>query len=307
MTKTDIETAVPEAGRSGGAWRKPGRLVAAAAALVVVAGSAWLIFDGKDKAVTTDEVVGGVATAQVSAEDLAKVSRTRVFFGHQSVGGNVLNGVGAVYGAHSLSAPPIEERRDAPTASGGFVAHAPIGENTKPLDKIKDFDALIRGGIGAQVDVAMMKLCYVDIAPGTDVDALFAAYRDTIAALERDFPNVTFVKATVPLTTQYGRLTRLKQWVTGTAHGDLFGPASNVTRERLNQLIRKEYGDAHLFDVAAVESAAPDGDRAGGTYDGQPYFVLADAFAADEGHLNGEGAQRAAVAWLAAVAQASSK
>ena len=46
---------------------------------------------------------------------------------------------------------------------GGFVRHAFIGENGKPLLKIQDFDARMRSGIGEQVDVAMMKLCYVDI------------------------------------------------------------------------------------------------------------------------------------------------
>ncbi|GIG02713.1 hypothetical protein [Catellatospora citrea] len=304
MTRTDIESAEPTTEPSRGGRRRFGRLTAVVAAIVVAAGAGWFLVEGKDEAVATDEVTGGVATAEVSATDLAKVSRTRVFFGHQSVGYNVLDGVAAVYRAHSVDAPPIEERRDTPAASGGFVVHALIGENTKPLDKIKDFDALIRGGIGGQVDVAMMKFCYIDIDPGTDVDAVFAAYRDTLAALERDFPNVAFVKATVPLTTQPGRLSQLKQWVQG---NDLYGATANATRERLNQLIRKEYGGSHLFDVAAVESAAPDGTRAGGVTDGRPYFALNDAFAADSGHLNAAGAQRAAGAWLSAVAQASSK
>ncbi len=63
----------------------------------------------------------------------------------------------------------------------------------------------------------MMKLCYVDIAADTDVDALFAAYRETIATLERDFPKVTFVHVTVPLMTEPGLLSKLKSRLTGTA------------------------------------------------------------------------------------------
>lgn len=304
MTSTEVGAAVPESGRSRSGWRRPVRLIAVAVAVGVLAGSGWLMVDGRDEAVATDVVTGGVAAAEVTAADLAKVSRTRVFFGHQSVGKNVLDGVGAVYQAHGLAAPPIEERRDAPAAADGVVVHAKIGKNTQPLEKIKDFDALIRGGIGERVDVALMKLCYIDIVPSTDVDAVFGAYRDTIAALERDYPNVVFVKATVPLTTQPSRLGQLKQWVNG---NDLYGAAANATRERMNQLIRKEYGGGHLFDVAAVESTTPDGARAGSTHDGQPYFVLAGALAADSGHLNDDGAKRAASAWLAAVAQASSK
>ena len=147
---------------------------------------------------------GQRAASGITADDLAKVSRTRVFFGHQSVGMNVLDGVPGIYAAHGMAAPPIEQDGIRPGQDGGFVGHAFIGENEKPLLKIQDFDAKMRSGIGEQVDVAMMKLCYVDVTSDTDVGALFAAYRETIAALERDFPKVTFVHVTVPLMTEPG-------------------------------------------------------------------------------------------------------
>ena len=159
----------------------------------------------------------------------------------------------------SMAAPTIEQGSTQPGADGGFVGHAFIGENEKPLLKIQDFDAKMRSGIGQQVDVAMMKLCYVDITSNTDVGALFATYRKTIAALERDFPKVTFVHVTVPLMTEQGQLSKLKSRLTGSSR---YGPAENVARERLNALIRREYAGGHLFDLAAVESTAPDGSRA---------------------------------------------
>lgn len=260
--------------------------------------------------VAADRVTGGVGASQVSAVDLQKVARTRVFFGHQSVGNNILDGVPAVFTAHGVQAPPIEQRRNAPdasdtlVASGGFIAHSLIGENTKPLQKIQDFAAVLRGGMGQHVDVAVMKLCYVDITPSTDVDALFTAYRDTISGLEKDFPGVTFVKATVPLTTRPGRIAGLKLWLKS---DDGYGGAANAVRERLNELIRKEYAGGNLFDVAAVESTAPDGSRVSGHDDGRPFFAMFDGYAADPGHLNADGSQRAATAWLAAIAKASSR
>ena len=105
---------------------------------------------------------GSVASG-ITPDDLAKVSRTKVFFGHQSVGMNVLDGVPGVYAAHGMTAPPIGAGRYPAGQDGGFVGHAFIGENEKPLLKIQDFGAKMRSGIGEQVDVAMMKLCYVDI------------------------------------------------------------------------------------------------------------------------------------------------
>lgn len=279
--------------------------VAVAVAVGLLAAAGLLLLNDEEKPVAADEVVGGVSRSEISTVDLEKVARTRVFFGHQSVGGNILDGVPAVYAAHGVQAPPIEERRTAPeAATGGFISHALVGENYEPVQKIKDFDAVIRGGVGGQVDVAVLKLCYIDVTPGTDVDAVFATYRDTMAALERDFPQVAFVKTTVPLTTEPGRLAKVKQWANG---NDDYGAAANATRERLNQMIRKEYRDDHLFDVAAVESTAGDGSRSSGRHDQQPYFVLYDGYAADSGHLNEDGSLRAATAWLAAVAQASTR
>jgi hypothetical protein len=246
---------------------------------------------------------GSVASG-ITTDDLAKVSRTKVFFGHQSVGMNVLDGVPGVYRARAMAAPAIEQGDVGPGTSAGFIGHAFIGENEKPLLKIQDFDGKLRGGIGQYADVAMMKFCYVDITSNTDVSALFATYRETVAGLTRDFPEVTFIHVTVPLMTGQGQMSKLKSLLTGS---NRWGPAENVARERLNALMRREYAGGHLFDLAAVESTAPDGSRATGTHQGQPYYRLYDGYAADSGHLNADGAQVAATAWLQAIAQASAR
>ncbi|MGO9161720.1 MAG: hypothetical protein ACLP7J_13570 [Streptosporangiaceae bacterium] len=51
---------------------------------------------------------GSVASG-ITTDDLARVSRTRVFFGHQPVGMNVLDGVLGVYAAHDMVAPTVEQ------------------------------------------------------------------------------------------------------------------------------------------------------------------------------------------------------
>lgn len=226
--------------------------------------------------------------ATVSADEVAAGARARVFFGHQSVGGNVLSGLPRVFTAHNVPAPPVEEGTAHQGHAGGFVAHAFVGENEKPVSKIRDFDARLRSGLGGQVNVAMMKFCYVDVTRDTDVNALFTQYRDTLRALERDFPNVRFVAVTVPLTTARSG-----------------SEADNVNREQLNALIRGEYSGRRLFDLALVESTAPDGARVSGTYQGKQFFALHEGYAADEGHLNSTGSERAASAWLHTVAQAA--
>jgi hypothetical protein len=240
----------------------------------------------------------------VTVDDLTKVSRTKVFFGHQSVGMNVLDGVAGVYRVHGKTAPAIEQGGTLMNRDGGFIDHAFIGENEKPMLKLQDFDAKMRSGIGREVDVATMKFCYIDITADTNVDALFAAYRETMAALQRDFPEVTFIYVTVPLTTEQGLLPKLKSLITG-SNG--YSAADNAARERLNALIRHEYAGHHLFDLAAIESTAPDGSRAIGTYERQRYYQLYNGYASDSGHLSDAGARVTATAWLKAIAQASPK
>ena len=124
-------------------------VVALVLALAVVMADPW----NKEKPMP---IQGNVASA-ITTEDLIAVAHTRVFFGHQSVGMNMLNAIPAIYTDHGVSAPSIEQGRAAPAPNGGFIAHQFIGENTKPLLKIEDFNRTMRDGMGRQVDVALMK------------------------------------------------------------------------------------------------------------------------------------------------------
>ncbi len=286
----------------------------AAVAAMVLAGAALLsaasCATGATGAAGTAASKGKHMTSQPRAAaaadlttDLATVARTRVFFGHQSVGMNILDAVPGVYAAHGMTAPLIEENATRPGAGGGFIDHAFIGENENPVLKIKDFAARLRSGAGQRADVAMMKFCYVDVTSGTDVTALFRTYRATMAALQREFPHVTFMYVTTPLTTEPGLLSRVKSRLTGSGGA----AADNAARQRLNELIRQQYAGGRLFDLAAIESTAPDGTRVAGTYDGQRYYALYPGYASDEGHLNSKGARVVATAWLQAIARAAGK
>lgn len=223
--------------------------------------------------VTLTALETNVASA-ITTEGLTEASRAKVFFGHQSVGANVLSGVPGVYASQDLDAPPIVSGTPG-NVDGGFIAEKSIGTNGNPVSKIADFDRIMRGGMGEKVDVALMKFCYIDVTANTDVSSLFASYRDNMAALQKDFPNITFVHTTVPLTTD--------------------SSADNAAREKLNGLIRGSYS-GRVFDLAAAESTRPDGTKVSGLYSG---------YASDPGHLNAAGSAVAASAFLEAIARAS--
>jgi hypothetical protein len=179
-----------------------------------------------------------------------------------------------------------------------------IGENGDPLGKLVEFDLVIRGGVGDVVDVAVFKFCYVDFHEGDDVDEIFDAHRSTLAALERDYPDVTFVYTTVPLTTERGPLGRVKGRL---GMGDNLGPEHNVVREQLNSKIRAEYVDSgRLFDIAAIQSSNSEGERVLRTFGGSEYYAMEGSLSSDPGHLNTAGAALVAGALVATVTDAVS-
>lgn len=234
------------------------------------------------------------AAAKIDSDELARAAGARVFFGHRSVGKDILAGVEKVFDARNATPPALLEFTVGETVPApldrGTILHAAIGRNGRPEEKLANFDSALRRGIASEVDVALLKFCYVDITADTDVDALFSAYQETLTALERDFPEVIFVHSTAPLTTgPAGLKDRVKI---------LLGGDDNATRNRYNDLIRQAYDDGRLFDLAAVEATGPSGDRVGSLHEG---------YTSDGAHLNDSGSSLVAVEFLRVIAANASK
>jgi len=237
----------------------------------------------------------GVAVTARGAEDpalraeLAELSRRTIYFGHQSVGGNLLDGVRDL--AASAGVPfRLVEAVDAAAIPPGTFAHGMVAENGDPLRKLRSFERAL--GTGPGVDVALVKLCYVDFDAATDVPALFAAYQATLASLQARFPHTTFVHVTAPLTTLQGGPKAFVKRLLGRPPA---GAAENARREEYNALLRlATRGREPLFDLALVESTAPDGRAETFDWDGRRIPALVPAYTDDGGHLLGEGRLRAA-------------
>ncbi|MBU8899955.1 hypothetical protein KRR26_30545 [Corallococcus sp. M34] len=227
---------------------------------------------------------------------LEKLSRRRIFFGHQSVGANLLEGMGRLM-SRGGPAPQVREVRE-PTAAvaPGTLAHAMLGHNEQPESKLADFERYMDGGMAAQTDVALLKFCYIDFNVHTDARALFARYRATLDGLKARHPQVTFVHVTVPLTTvQSGA----KAWLKELMGRSVWGVGENVTREAFNALMRQTYaGKEPLFDLATLESTRPDGTPETYTLNGRAYPAMVAAYSNDGGHLNEVGQARLATAFI---------
>jgi len=246
-------------------------------------------------------VVG--AASQARAEQslkskLQSAAERRIFFGHQSVGLNLLEGMQQLAKREGVSLRIVEARP--PGVDAGTLAHAAMEENGDPLKKLRSFKRAFTSGAAAGADLAFLKFCYVDITADTDVSALFAAYRTTMAEVQAASPGTTFLHVTAPLQSVEGGIRGRLKRVLGRPLG---GTAHNARREEFNELLRREYeGKAPLFDLARVESTRPDGSFETAPWNGREVRALVPAYTEDGGHLNGEGQLRAAEALVSVIA-----
>lgn len=232
------------------------------------------------------------AAAQPPAADgalraqLERLSHERVFFAHQSVGANLLEGLGRL------------------ARSAGVTLHIDdlfIPENGDPLLKLRNFEREVDARAGA-VDVALLKFCYTDIGADTNAAALFEQYRATLRRLQLRHPDITFVHVTVPLTQPQDGWKAVAKRLVGRRPS---GTIENVRREEYNALLRSAYlGREPFFDLARIESHTPDGRAVTVTWHGRRAPALASEYTEDGGHLNDEGKLRAARELAATLARA---
>lgn len=217
--------------------------------------------------------------SQLKNEDLKAVAGKKIFFGHQSVGFNILDGINAIYGENGVKLNVVKSK-DASVFKGPAFAHSQVGHNDSPESKIEDFGTFMRNGLGGKADIAFFKLCYVDIIYSSDVDGLFRKYKETLGQLKKEYPRTRFVHVTVPLTTSASPIKGFIKSLMG-RHD------SNIKRQLFNEKLRKEYsGKEPLFDLAAIESTRPDGTRASFQKSGSTYYSLSAEYTDDGGHLN---------------------
>jgi len=220
----------------------------------------------------------------VPAEAWQKLAQKKIYFGHQSVGNNILDGVRDVMKENPQVKLNIVELSKLNDFDKPFFAHSGVGKNEDPRSKCEDFADILDQKIAGKADIAFFKFCFVDVVPNTDVNKLFAAYKETLVSLKEKYPKVTFVHLTVPL---MAAQTGPKVWIKKIIGRAIGGYEDNIKREQFNAMIIKEYsGKEPIFDLARIESTAPDGSRAIFEKDGKTYPRMVPEYTNDGGHLN---------------------
>lgn len=223
----------------------------------------------------------------VTDEQWEKLAKTNIYFGHQSVGFNIIDGIEEIIRENDKINLIVTETSEKPESESYGFAHSQVGKNRYPYMKIDEFSENIQNGLGNSTDIAFVKLCYVDAYKDTDVNNIFKHYNETLSILREQYPKTTFVHLTMPIMVQEkgvkGKMKRL-------LGKHAMGYEDNLRREQYNMMIRNEYsGREPLFDIALIESTRSDGTREVYEKNGEKYYALVPEYSSDGGHLNEMG------------------
>ena len=114
---------------------------------------------------------------EIPKELWQKLSHKKIYFGHQSVGYNILEGVQELMKENKNITLNVIETEKPPATGDGFLSHSPIGDNFHPLTKIEDYKKKIIENFGGDLDIALLKFCWVDINAQSNIEGLFNDYK----------------------------------------------------------------------------------------------------------------------------------
>ena len=222
-----------------------------------------------------------------------KLADMKIYFGHHSVGTNILEGVKDLLADNpNIHLKIIHQKKIGDRIIEPALVHGNVGQNMDPVSKINSFKNKIETGYGQDADIAFFKFCFVDFTPETNIGNIFRLYKSTIDSLIKEYPNTTFVIVTTPLTCYapgpHGWVKRTKDLIKSVI-GKLNvydHRSANIFNEKL---VEKYQGKVPIFDLAKFESTYPDGSRSFYKKDGVTYYELVQEYTTDGGHLNEGG------------------
>jgi hypothetical protein len=232
-----------------------------------------------------------------------RLTQQRIWFGHQSVGGNLIEGLKDLRQTHPQIKLNLLETSDPAKENSVGLIHFAIGQNAYPQTKMTEFMARLQQNSAKPPDVALFKFCFLDVHTKTDVAQLFQEYKIMMDRLIKTFPQTKFVQVTVPLTaepTGKDKLVRdFKYGFRKVLRQPVERSFENMNRSTFNQLLRQTYGNqSTVFDLAQFESIGPDQQQTSFSADGKFYQSLVPRYTDDGAHLNKTGRKMVAEQFL---------
>jgi lysophospholipase L1-like esterase len=234
-----------------------------------------------------DQKVSFQSLSEVPAAKWEKLASKKIYFGHQSVGYNILDGIKDIMKENPEIKLDIVESTDFESHPAGAFFHSRLGRNTDPKSKMMNFEKIMTSTGSEQIDLAFMKLCYVDITENSKPDKIFANYQDMLKNIRLKNNKTRIIHFTVPLTTNQGGIKAFIKKIIGKSPK---GYMQNVKRYDYDQLLTSTFASTEpLFDLSKLESTRADGSRATFKQNGHDYFSLVPEYTSDGGHLNEYG------------------
>jgi hypothetical protein len=240
----------------------------------------------------------------VPKEYWAKLAEKKIFFGHQSVGYNIIDGITDIINERDYIKLNVIEAHEPAAFDQPVLAHSQVGMNTEPFSKIKRFVEIMDAGVGSKVDIAFFKFCYVDIMRDSDPQKIFDGYNTALEDLKGRYPNTKFLHVTVPIrSVPKGAKRYLKQTVKLLIGRPGF-LEDNMMRRSYNDLLNDAYSKTGLFfDLALMESVNANGLRCHALKGADKVYVMAPEYTEDGGHLNSQGRKKVAEQLLIILAE----
>lgn len=237
---------------------------------------------------------------------LEEFAGMRIYFGHQSVGYNIVEGIETLSSETGISVNTVGWRDFGETGEPPAFIEFGIGRNEEPYLKIDDFAQVVKENAMDKGAFALFKFCYVDFYENADVDAIFTYYKEKMYSLQEQYPDIRIALCTVP----YEALQKgVKAVVKKAISRPLAGELENPVRYEFNQRILNEMGqDFPVFDLGRIESTEPDGTLCTYQMDGKTYPAMTRLYATeDRGHLNELGSRTVAYNFISFFSELSGK
>ncbi|MFH0974678.1 MAG: hypothetical protein V1874_02725 [Spirochaetota bacterium] len=238
----------------------------------------------------------------ISQPEWKNLAGKKIYFGHQSVGYNIIDGIKEIIKNNPNIKLNIIETSKQGDFNSPVFAHSVNGNNADPMSKIKSFLEKMENGLGDKADAAFFKFCYVDFNYNSDVKLIFQNYKESMKKLEKKFKKTKFLHFTIPLRMEKDDIVTFAKNYIKKISGRKTGEAyDNIIRHEFNQLMRSEYSN-NLFDIAKIESTDQNGILKESSTGGIKHHSLLKEYTNDGGHLNERGASFAADHFLAFLA-----
>jgi hypothetical protein len=263
--------------------------------LVISIMTVFVFACSEDQAIKTDLTYDRLKEVPESA--WVELSKKKYYFGHQSVGNNLVAGIRDLMAEFPAIKINIVGIDDIQKKNDGFFAHSRIGKNSEPYSKIDEFVRILDNKLGARTDAAALKFCFVDIRSNSNIEELFLNYRETMQRLKLKYPQMTVIHFTEPLTINKKSLkTRIKLLM---KKKEIWELDNNVRRNEYNSMLVNYYkGKEPIFDIALLESTFPDGSRSTFKRNKKSYYSLVPGYTKDGAHLNEIGRKKVAGEFL---------